>query len=104
MKKPISYVKHLGDNRYKILVPNPYIVELRADGINPNDLSNKIYRLNEHCKFLYNTLRVLGISKQRAKERDYTLNIYTGDAFSNLLINRDDVSHEFKMMIMKHDW
>ena len=103
MRKPISYVVHLGDNRYRVLTPNPYIVELN-EGTFTNDLKNRIHTLNQSVKFFYNTLRVLGISKQRARERGYGLNYDTRLVFADLLINRDDVSHDFKMMIMKHKW
>ena len=53
--------------------------------------------------FLYDVLRVLGISKEEARRMDYTFNRRTGEELS-AIARHQNISHEMRMLIINHKW
>lgn len=95
-----------------VLTPNPYKVtayvsiyekSLTDENIRTELYGNVLYGLDQSCKFLYDCLRLLGISKKEAKEQNYTLNKATGDKFWSLL-NQREISFQFKQIINNYNW
>ena len=102
--KNIEY-KYLTIKGNSIIVktPNPYIVILQREHETIDDAKSKLYSLNESCKFLFDMLRVLGVSKKEAKQLGYTLNIDTGNKLS-VLAGERNISHKVFMLIRNHNW
>ena len=91
------------DRTILVKTPNPYIVDTYRDA-DDEELDDVRYRLNESVKFLNDCLRVLGISKKEAREKNYTLNMSTGDEFRRLMVHSHSISIEVWKMITQYDW
>ena len=110
--KTYKYVVVNEKGYIKILTPDPYTLknyvnlfeESKTDTKKHEQFIDLLNDLNESCKFLYNCLKVLGISKETAHRRDYTLNYSTGEKLYSLAINNDNVSREFAKIIKNYNW
>ena len=91
------------DKTILVKTPVPYIVDTYKD-VNPVILEDTRYKLSESVKFLNDCLRVLGISKAEAREKNYTLNMRTGDEFRRLMVHSDSISLPVWKMITQYDW
>ncbi|HLO91532.1 MAG TPA: hypothetical protein VK172_10250 [Lentimicrobium sp.] len=91
-----------------VKTPKPYVVTTFKSHAKREEskgfLENMEHILSEDCKFLYDCLRVLKISKKEAIEKEYTLNLATGEALSDIARHRDDISHTIKMTIIGYKW
>jgi hypothetical protein len=93
------------DKTIRVYTPIPYTVDAYKDSnLTLEEMRAIEHGLKEHTKFLYDCLKLLHISTATAKERGYTLNIDTGEKLASLCRDHHYISHEMKMMILKHDW
>jgi len=77
-----EYLRHYGmttENAVMVMTPKPYLVEKRY--LSTCDLADLV-------EGLYAILKVLGISKKVAAEKDYTLNLDTGDRLRQVAIEK----------------
>lgn len=91
------------DRTILIKTPIPYIVDAYK---NTNDVHLKevCHSLDESTKFLYNVLKLLGISKKTAIAKKYTLNIHTGDELNNIAFYNSAISHKMFTVISTYPW
>jgi hypothetical protein len=94
------------DRTILVKTPIPYVVNVYKDPemVSLDRLMEIKYELEEHTKFLYNCLKMLGISKAMAIKHKYTLNHQTGDALSSIASHNPKISHEMRMVIFRHEW
>jgi len=98
----MKLIKILDSGEIIVNTPNPYTVSsYKNDGI--DKITEVAHDLNDSCQFLYDCLKVLGISKRKAKDNDYTLNIDTGDKLIRLAATRK-MSMEMYRVIKNHAW
>lgn len=102
MAKKYKYVKVKG-NTLVVNTPVPYEVVRQYPHEKDVDGENKAYSLDQSCKFLYDVLRMLGISKKEAIANKYTLNLDTGYKLM-AIASQKEISHEMFMVIRKYDW
>ncbi len=97
--------KHIAINGNVILVktPVPYKTVRQREYETVEDANNKEYQLNSACKFLYDCMRLLGISKKKAIEQDFTLNLATGEKIIRIAADKL-ISHEMYMTIQNYNW
>jgi hypothetical protein len=100
--KTRKYVKVKG-NELIVGTPIPYIIVRQYEHETSESAKNKEYSLNSSCKFFYDILKLLGISKKEAKRLGYTLNLETGIKVLERA-SKVDVSHEVFMLIKNHRW
>jgi len=100
--KKLKYVECVG-NTIIVKTPNPYKSVKQYPHETDKQAEDKAYLLNQSCAFLYDTLRVLGISKKRAIEEDYTLNTATGEKLIRIAANKG-VSNIFYKTIREYNW
>lgn len=100
--KKYKYVQRKG-NTLIVKTPIPYTVVRQYPHESDQDGENKEYSLDQSCKFLYDVLRMLGVSKKEAIANGYTLNTDTGYKLCDLA-TRKEVSHEMFMLLRKYDW
>jgi len=91
------------DRTILVHTPKPYIVDSYKRATN-KELEDVRYELDEHTKFLYNCLKMLGISRKEAIKKRYTLNIHTGDELQHIADHKDNISYEMRMVIFNHKW
>jgi len=91
------------DKTILVRTPNPYVVDTYKD-VNPVILEDTRYRLHEACKFLWDCLRVLKISKKVAQDRNYTLNTDTGMKLRSIALNSPFISSQMFKTITYYDW
>lgn len=101
MKKH-KYIE-LKENTIRVLTPVPYRTQRKYSHESEEDVKDKVYRLNEACKFLYECMRLLGISRRKAREMDFTLNIATGEKIIDMA-SRRNISHAMFMTIKNYNW
>lgn len=99
--------KYLEITKDKIIVktPKPYVIprEGRIDLENVETDKEFHYSMVQHLKFLYECLRVLGISKKEAIEKSYSLNTSTGDKLM-ARASAKEISYEMQTLIRNHRW
>jgi len=91
------------DRTILVKTPIPYVVDAYKDS-EQDVLEHTRYELDEHTKFLYNCLKMLGISKSEAQRLHYTLNQNTGDRLYTIAINHPHISHEMRQVLGKYNW
>ncbi len=91
------------DRTIKVYTPIPYIVTAYKNS-SQKELDEVQYHLENSVKFLYDCMKVLGITKKCAIEKQYTLNLYTGSEFRHLILENNTISHELKKIIIQYDW
>jgi hypothetical protein len=96
------------DRTILVKTPKPYTVTAYQDLTDAyptlESMRDIEHDLNEHTKFLYNCLKMLGISKSMAVRQRYTLNTDTGDRLSHMALHDERISHEMRMVIRNHNW
>ena len=91
------------DKTILVKTPRTYVVDSYKNS-ESDKLENVRHHLDEHTRFLYNCLKVLGVSRKEAILKDYTLDIDTGEKLLCIAQHNESVSHEMKMTIFNHDW
>lgn len=97
-----NYVKIQKDKTILVKTPIPY--EITAYGDRANSLIVAVAdNINDECIFLYDCLRLLGISKKEAIKNDYTLNSDTGEKLIRIASEKN-ISPELRKVIINHKW
>jgi hypothetical protein len=91
------------DRTILVKTPVPYVVDAFKDSSDAN-IQDVRYGLDEHTKFLYNCLKMLGISRKEAILKGYTLNIFTGEALNDIAYKNPKISSEMRTVIFNHKW
>lgn len=91
------------DKTILVKTPIPYVVHAYKDS-KKDVLEHTTHELNEHTRFLYNCLKMLGISKSEAQRLDYSLNQDTGNRLYTIAINNPQISCEMCLVLGKHKW
>jgi hypothetical protein len=91
------------DKTILVKTPRTYVVDSYKNS-ESDELETVRHRLDEHTRFLYNCLKVLGVSRKEAILKDYTLDTDTGEKLLCVAQHKESVSHEMKMTIFNHDW
>jgi hypothetical protein len=93
------------DRTILVHTPKPYVVDAYKDSdMFKEELEDIRSELDEHTKFLYNCLRLLGIRRTEAIRENYTLNIDTGEKLLSMAQHKGNISHEMRMVILNHKW
>lgn len=92
------------DKTILVKTPIPYVVTAYQNNCDDEWIEDIRYCLDEDTKFLYNCLKVLGISKAVAKREEYTLNKATGDKLRSIALNNKGISYEIRQLILNHNW
>lgn len=97
-------VELLKNGDIKVNTPVPYIIDSYRDA----DITKRadiMYDLKQNVRFLRDCLRLLGISNKEAREKEYTLNIMTGDKLMGIATHNKNISNEFyKCCFIDHKW
>ena len=96
-------VELLANNHIKVYTPIPYIVD-SYEHAEKEKIEEVMHSLKQSVLFLRNCLKLLDISEQEAREKEYTLNWHTGDILKRLAYHKKNLSHEFKMSINRYNW
>jgi ABC-type dipeptide/oligopeptide/nickel transport system ATPase component len=94
------------DRTILVKTPVPYVIDVYKDfyEYSKEDLEQFRHRMNENTKFLYNCLKMLGISKKEAISKDYSLNLSTGEKLRDISIVNKNISLEMSRLIINHKW
>lgn len=102
MKKNYKYIEVKG-NEYLVKTPSPYMTVRQREHETIQDADNKAYELNSACLFLYDCMKLLGISKKKAKAENFTLNISTGEKIISAARNKG-ISNAMYKVISQYNW
>ena len=91
------------DKSILVKTPNPYVVDTYKD-VNAVVLEDVRHKLSNACKFLYDCLRMLKITKKQAQQQNLTLNLSTGMKLRDIALHSDFLSHDMKMVIINYNW
>ena len=102
MKKKYKYIEVIG-NTILVKTPVPYKTIRQREHETLQDAECKEHDLNASCLFLYDCMRLLGISKKKAKEQEFTLNIATGEKVITAA-SKKGVSNQMYSVIKRYNW
>lgn len=102
MKQKKKYIEVKG-NEILVKTPSPYTTVRQREHETLQDAKDKEYQLNSACTFLYDCMKLLGISKKKAEQQGFTLNIATGEKIMEAARNKG-ISNPMYLTISKYDW
>jgi len=102
MKNEYKYIEVIGNN-ILVKTPSPYTTVRQREHETLQDAKNKEYQLNSDCCFLYDCMRLLGISKKDAQKQEFTLNIATGEKIERIASYKGISSTMYKI-IKNYNW
>jgi len=102
MKKKYKYIEVKG-NTILVKTPDPYRTVRQREHETIKDAEDKEYQLNAACSFLYDCIKLIGISKKKAQEQEFTLNIATGDKIQQIARNKG-ISTPMYITIKNYNW
>jgi hypothetical protein len=104
-KKKMKY-KHVAydDDFIYVNTPAPYKLNRKdRPDLSDEQLHEEMYSLDQSCKFLYEIVRALGISKKKATALQITLNVMSGEKILSLANNKG-CSQKLIRIIQEHIW
>jgi len=96
-------VEVLKDGRIKVNTPKPYIIDAPRE-YEKSEMEAMIGNLRESVRFLRDCLRVLGVSEDEARKKEYTLNSDTGERLRELSYSKHISMEMWKVIFSQHDW
>lgn len=91
------------DKTILVKTPVPYVVDSYKDS-EKDVLDHVRHGLDEDTRFLYDCLKVLGISRKEAILKGYTLNLDTGEKLLSVAQHKECISHKMRMVVFNHEW
>jgi len=101
-KQKYKYIEVRG-NDIIVKTPVPYKTVRQREYETIQDAENKEYELNSACLFLYDCMKLLGVSQRKAKEQEFTLNLATGEKIERIASHKG-ISTPMYMAIKKYNW
>jgi hypothetical protein len=100
--KRFPFVKY-SNGIITVITPIPYTINVKDRKLSAEDLETLMSQINDCVLFLRDVFRVLDIRLKTAKEKNYTLNIATGEALTKIAAERQVSEYMFKI-IRDYNW